>query len=95
MNAAEIAPRVETSGEFNDALRSDDIEAVVIASPAETHFELATAALNAGKDVFVEKPLALRACEGEQLNDLAQELGRVLLVGHLLEYHLKDPPHYR
>ena len=85
--AAENAPGVATSSEFNDALRSGDIEAVVIATPAETHFELAAAALNAGKDVFVEKPLALQASEGEQLNDLAQELGRVLMVGHLLEYH--------
>jgi len=87
LTVGEIAPRVETSSEFNDALKSGDIEAVVIATPAETHFELAAAALNAGKDVFVEKPLALQASEGEQLNDLAQELGRVLMVGHLLEYH--------
>ena len=85
--AAENAPGVATSSEFNDALRSGDIEAVVIATPAETHFELAAAALHAGKDVFVEKPLALKASEGEQLKDLAQELGRVLMVGHLLEYH--------
>ena len=85
--AAENAPGVATSSEFNDALKSDDIKAVAIATPAETHFELAVAALNAGKDVFVEKPLALQASEGEQLNDLAQELGRVLMVGHLLEYH--------
>jgi predicted dehydrogenase len=87
LTAAEIAPQVATSSEFNDALKSGHIEAVVIATPAETHFELAAAALNAGKDVFVEKPLALQASEGEQLNDLAQELGRVLMVGHLLEYH--------
>ena len=85
--AAENAPGVSISSEFNDALRSGDIEAVVIATPAETHFELAVAALNAGKDVFVEKPLALQASEGKQLKDLAQELGRVLMVGHLLEYH--------
>ena len=85
--AAENAPGVATSSEFNDALESDDIKAVAIATPAETHFELAAAALNAGKDVFVEKPLALQANKGEQLNDLAQELGRVLMGGHLLEYH--------
>jgi UDP-2-acetamido-3-amino-2,3-dideoxy-glucuronate N-acetyltransferase len=85
--ATEFAPGVATSCEFNDALKSGDIEAVVIATPAETHFELAAAALNAGKDVFVEKPLALQASEGEQLKDLAQKLGRVLMVGHLLEYH--------
>ena len=87
LTAEEIAPRVETSSEFNDALRFGDIEAVVIATPAETHFELAAAALTVGKDVFVEKPLALQASEGEKLKDLAQELGRVLMVGHLLEYH--------
>ena len=55
LTVAEIAPGVETSSEFNDALRSGDIEAVVIATPAETHFELAAAALNAGKDVLFEK----------------------------------------
>lgn len=85
--AAESAPGVATSCEFNDALKSVDIEAVVIATPAEIHFDLAAAPLNAGKDVFVEKSLALQASEGGQLNDLAQELGRVLMVGHLLEYH--------
>ena len=71
--AAENAPGVATSSEFNDALESDDIKAVAIATPAETHFELVSAALKVGKDVFVEKPLALQASEGEQLKDLAQE----------------------
>jgi len=85
--AAENAPGVATSSEFNDALESDDIKAVAIATPAETHFELAAAALNAGKDVFVEKPLALQANKGEQLKDLAQERECILMVGHLLEYH--------
>jgi predicted dehydrogenase len=85
--AKEIAAGVSTSSEFNDALQSADIDAVAIATPAETHFELATAALNAGKDVFVEKPLALQANDGEELNRLAGEHGRILMVGHLLEYH--------
>ena len=85
--AAENAPGVSISSEFNDALKSDDIEAVAIATPAETHFELVSAALKVGKDVFVEKPLALQASEGEQLKDLAPERGCILMVGHLLEYH--------
>jgi UDP-2-acetamido-3-amino-2,3-dideoxy-glucuronate N-acetyltransferase len=85
--AAENAPGVATSSEFNDALKSDDIEAVAIATPAETHFGLVSAALKASKDVFVEKPLALQAGEGEQLKCLAQEHGCILMVGHLLEYH--------
>jgi UDP-2-acetamido-3-amino-2,3-dideoxy-glucuronate N-acetyltransferase len=85
--AAENAPGVSISSEFNDALKSDDIEAVAIATPADTHFELVSAALKAGKDVFVEKPLALQASEGEQLKDLAQERACILMVGHLLEYH--------
>ena len=85
--AAENAPGVATSSEFNDALESDDIKAVAIATPAETHFELVSAALKVGKDVFVEKPLALQASEGEQLKDLAQERECILMVGHLLEYH--------
>ncbi|SVB28485.1 uncharacterized protein METZ01_LOCUS181339, partial [marine metagenome] len=85
--AAENAPGVATSSEFNDALESDDIKAVAIATPAETHFELVSAALKVGKDVFVEKPLALQASEGEQLKELAQERACILMVGHLLEYH--------
>ena len=57
------------------------------ARPAETHFELVRAALHAGKDVFVEKPLALRAEEGAELVRLAETNGRILMVGHVLEYH--------
>ncbi|MCU0493650.1 MAG: Gfo/Idh/MocA family oxidoreductase, partial [Chloroflexaceae bacterium] len=59
----------------------------VIATPASMHFTLAERALAAGKDVFVEKPLALTAAEGAQLVELAQQRGRLLMVGHVLEYH--------
>ena len=85
--AAEIAAGVSTSPEFDDALQSATVDAVAIATPAETHYELAAAALKAGKDVFVEKPLALQANEGEELNRLAGKHGRILMVGHLLEFH--------
>jgi predicted dehydrogenase len=63
------------------------INAFVIATPAVTHYELTRKALEAGRDVFVEKPLALRASEAEELIALADEKGRVLMVDHLLLYH--------
>lgn len=85
--AAEIAPGVAASADFNDAIQADDIDAVAIATPAQTHFELVAAALAAGKDVFVEKPLALKTDEGSKLQRVANEHGRILMVGHLLEYH--------
>jgi UDP-2-acetamido-3-amino-2,3-dideoxy-glucuronate N-acetyltransferase len=63
------------------------VPAVAVATPAATHFEVVRAALMAGKDVFVEKPLALRCREGEELVALAKEKGRILMVGHILQYH--------
>ncbi len=69
-------------------LSDPEISAVVIASPAETHYRLAKKALLAGKDVFVEKPLALKAKEGEDLVALAERNQKILMVGHVLEYHL-------
>lgn len=68
-------------------LSDSEISAVVIASPAETHYRLARKALLAGKDVFVEMPLALKAREGEDLVALAERSKRILMVGHILEYH--------
>src|SRR6185436_437567 len=56
-------------------------------TPAVTHFEMAKAALEAGKDVLVEKPLAIEVRHGEQLVELAAAKGRVLMVGHILRYH--------
>jgi predicted dehydrogenase len=63
------------------------VDAVVIATPAETHYALARQALLAGKDAFVEKPLTLRCEEAEKLTALAESQGRILMVGHLLEFH--------
>jgi len=71
-----------------DAVVNDPaVNAVVIATPAETHYTLARQALLAGKDVYVEKPLALRCEEAETLTKMAECLGCILMVGHLLEYH--------
>lgn len=68
-------------------LQNDEIEGVVISTPAALHYEMSRQALLAGKDVFVEKPLALRVDEGRELVELANEKGKILMVGHLLEYH--------
>ncbi|MHB2266566.1 Gfo/Idh/MocA family protein [Aliihoeflea sp. PC F10.4] len=72
---------------FEDALRDDAITGFSIASPAELHFDLARRALEAGKHVFVEKPLALDTNEAEALCELADTNNIVLMVGHLLQYH--------
>lgn len=71
----------------DEALADPTIPAVAIAAPAALHAELGTRALEAGKHVFVEKPLALRFTEADAMCDLADRLGRVLMVGHLLQYH--------
>lgn len=68
-------------------LADPSVKAVAIAAPAALHYEMTRAALMAGKDVFVEKPLALDAAEGEALCELAEKNGRILMVGHLLQYH--------
>src|SRR5438105_8607474 len=68
-------------------LRDPAIAGVAIAAPAAQHASLATAALEAGKHVFVEKPLALMVPEAERVCALAEQRRRVLMVGHLLQYH--------
>lgn len=72
---------------FEDVLADSAIDAVSLASPAGLHFAQAKAAIEAGKHVYVEKPLALDVAEAEALCALAAERGRVLMVGHLLQYH--------
>jgi UDP-2-acetamido-3-amino-2,3-dideoxy-glucuronate N-acetyltransferase len=78
---------VDTCLAIADVLIRDDIDGVVISTPAETHFNIARECLLAGKHVYVEKPLVLREEEGHELIDLAQKNDRVLMVGHLLQYH--------
>jgi predicted dehydrogenase len=78
---------IETCLALTDVLTSKEIHGVVIATPAETHFNIARESLLAGKHVYVEKPLVLREEEGRELIELARENSRVLMVGHLLQYH--------
>lgn len=72
---------------FDEVLKDGAIHGIVIASPAVHHAGMARAALQAGKNVFVEKPLALNVSEAEELCRLAGDSGLVLMVGHLLQYH--------
>jgi len=80
-------PGVRTCLALNELLRDPDIDAAVIASPAETHHAVAKELLLAGKHVFVEKPLALDEASGRELAELADSQGLTLMVGHLLRYH--------
>jgi UDP-2-acetamido-3-amino-2,3-dideoxy-glucuronate N-acetyltransferase len=73
--------------EFSAVLSDDSITAVTLATPAVAHYEMAKAALEAGKDVFVEKPLAVNVKHGEELVELAGRARRILMVGHILRYH--------
>jgi UDP-2-acetamido-3-amino-2,3-dideoxy-glucuronate N-acetyltransferase len=80
-------PGIERTESFDAVLADARVQAVAIATPAETHGALARQALLAGKDVFVEKPLCLSIEEGGSLDALASAERRVLMVGHLLWYH--------
>ncbi len=84
--ANELAPDVRIVDDVEEVLQSD-AAGVVIATPAETHHQLARRVLNAKKDVLVEKPLALTYDEGLDLVRLAHERQAILMVGHVLEYH--------
>jgi len=83
---AERYPGIPSTPDFDEVLASD-VDAVLLATPAATHHDLAMRALESGKHVFVEKPLALTAAEARALAETADRLDRVLMVGHILEYH--------
>ncbi len=80
-------PDVRFTRDFGRVLADPGIRAVALATPAVTHYGMARTAMEAGKDVFVEKPLAIKVEEGRALVDLAGRLGRVLMVGHILRFH--------
>lgn len=80
-------PDVRTCLAVSDMLADKSIEGIAIATPAETHFTLASEALLAGKHVYVEKPLALEVSQAVELERLAGQCGKMLMVGHLLQYH--------
>jgi len=80
-------PDARTTADLDQLLHDPALDAVVIATPVVTHHGLSKQALEAGKHVFVEKPMALEAEEAEELVELAEERNLVLMPGHLLLYH--------
>lgn len=83
----EQSPATSVTSRFKDLLSDEAVDAVVIATTAPSHYPLCKAALQAGKDVYVEKPFVLSVRDAEDLIRVADRGGRVLMVGHLLEYH--------
>lgn len=82
-----IAPHIRAIGDYNAILEDSNIDAVIIAVPATLHYTLTRKALLAGKHVLVEKPLALKVSEAEELTNLAEKKERILMVGHTFLYN--------
>jgi UDP-2-acetamido-3-amino-2,3-dideoxy-glucuronate N-acetyltransferase len=80
-------PDIRVEDNFEAVMNDPDIQAVVIATPPATHYELAKNAILAGKHVFVEKPLSLSYEDGRNLIDLANKKEKIIFVGHILQYH--------
>jgi predicted dehydrogenase len=80
-------PGARSTSSLDDLLRDESLDAVVLATPVSTHADLAQRVLEAGKHCFVEKPLGQSVDEAERVVDAARSSERILMVGHLLEYH--------
>jgi predicted dehydrogenase len=80
-------PAARTTAELSDLLSDDDLDAVVLATPVPSHASLSIEVARAGKHCFVEKPLATTAADAERAVAAARSAKRILMVGHLLEYH--------
>lgn len=84
---AEISPGISFTTKFEDIIKSPDINAVIIATPAETHYEIAKKTLLNGKNVLVEKPITLHSSEAKDLINIAEAADLKLMVGHVLLFH--------
>ena len=82
-----IYPAASIYSDYKECLKRDDIDAVVIATPAALHYDMAKKALEHGKHVLVEKPLALSSKEGNKLIELAEKNNAILMVGHTFLYN--------
>jgi predicted dehydrogenase len=85
--AAKRVPRAILTQDLGEALERTDIDAVVVSTPASTHFEVTRRALESGRDVLVEKPLALEVSHCEELTELSEKKGRILMVAHTFLYN--------
>jgi predicted dehydrogenase len=85
--ARALAPRARLGSDLGEALAASDVDAVVLATPAKDHAEQARMALNAGKHVLVEKPLALDVADAHAVISASETHKRILMVGHLMLFH--------
>ncbi len=84
---ARLFPNARIASSIEQLLEDPELDAIALATPVPTHAELAVRVLEAGKHCFVEKPLAQSVAGAQRAVDAAAAAGRVLMVGHLLEYH--------
>ncbi len=87
VKAALQFPGARVTAELDDLLADPELDAIVLATPVPSHAELAVRVLEAGKHCFVEKPLAQSVADAERAVAAAARAGKLLMVGHLLEYH--------
>ncbi len=80
-------PGVKVTRDFHDIINNPEITAVAVVTPSHTHYKMVHAMLDAGKNVYVEKPISTVAQEAKDLTEVANSKGLVLMVGHLLLYH--------
>ncbi|UCH84192.1 MAG: Gfo/Idh/MocA family oxidoreductase, partial [Candidatus Latescibacterota bacterium] len=81
-----LYPKINKTKDYSELLADDEISAIVVATPPETHIKIAMDALNAGKHVFVEKPLATSSADCESLLETAKKSNLTLMVGHTFVY---------
>ncbi|NLE23309.1 MAG: Gfo/Idh/MocA family oxidoreductase [Actinobacteria bacterium] len=85
--ARSLYPQTTVTDDYAHLLADDALDAIVVATSVPTHYKLGKLAIEAGKHAFIEKPIALKAADAQDLLDTAEEYGVKLMVGHLLEYH--------
>ena len=80
-------PYLIVTDDYNVLLDDPGLDAIVIATPAPTHYTFALKALRSSKHLFIEKPLTLEVQHAVELVELSEDTDRILMVGHLMEYH--------
>ncbi|MEO8210122.1 MAG: Gfo/Idh/MocA family oxidoreductase [bacterium] len=82
-----ISDKIKFTTDINEIINDETVRAVIVSTPAETHFDISKELLLAGKNILVEKPITLNSDEAKILNDIADVNGLILMVGHLLLFH--------
>lgn len=82
-----LYPDIDVKEDIEEILNDDELKAVVISTSAPTHYKLAKAAIEAGKDIYVEKPITLKADQARELIKISKDKDLIIMVGHLLLYH--------